>query len=189
VRPESYGCTVQETTYWSGGSGVRQILFWVDGACGAARMETETLCAPEPHGRGNALALVRRRKRACTRAPWREQRPDDLAAIPTYEDVLALGKGEILSAGYEQKNGWSCVWPRRERKKLETPCATGYLWKTGSSVAAELRREGVMTYAVSVASVQIPAADETVFCLPDGTDVEIISAEGDADGANKPACI
>lgn len=170
VRPESYGCTVQETTYWSGGSGVRQILFWVDGACGAARMETETLVRRSLTD-GETLWLWYEGESGLYEGPLAGTTPDDLAAIPTYEDVLALEKGEILSAGYEQKNGWSCVWAETGAEETGNTVRYWISVENGLLVAAELRREGVLTYAVSVASVQIPAADETVFCLPDGTDV------------------
>ncbi len=170
ARPESYSCTIQETTYWSGGSGTRQIQVWADGACCATRTETETL-ARRSLTNGNTLWLWYEGEEDLYEGPLAENTPDDLSGIPTYEDLLGLEKDRILSAGYEGKNGWACVWAETEPGEDGTTARYWISVENGLLVAAELRRDGTLTYAVSLPSVQIPVTDETAFRLPDGTDV------------------
>lgn len=96
----------------------------------------------------------------------------DLAQrIPTYEDVLALDKEDILDAGYESREGVPCVYVEA---KGALPGYTERYWVSetgGLLMAAETEKDGVTVYAMSSGAVVSPVEASAVdaFTLPDGT--------------------
>lgn len=88
--------------------------------------------------------------------------------LPTYEDVLALDKGDITAAGYEERDGQPCVY-------VETRTPLDYserYWvsvNSGLLVAAETEKGGEVVYTMSARDVVSPL-DETdgIFVLPGG---------------------
>ncbi len=103
--------------------------------------------------------------------PAGERAADLIQRVPTYEDVLALDKGSITAAGYEDRGGQPCVYVE----------ANGLLggveryWvsvNSGLLVAAETELDGELVYAMSSQDVVSPLDEvEGVFSLPDGTEL------------------
>lgn len=89
--------------------------------------------------------------------------------IPTYEDVLALDKADITSAGYENKNGVDCVYAQVFVPELNQ---TERYWvgsDTGLLIAAETAVEEAVVYSMTAATAEVPAPAGDWFTLPDGT--------------------
>lgn len=89
--------------------------------------------------------------------------------IPTYEDVLALDKGSITAAGYQEKNGASCVYVEVAVPALDqverywVSADSGLLWCAETESAGEI----VWTMTATLPETPLPAGTE--FALPDGT--------------------
>jgi len=94
---------------------------------------------------------------------------DLMQRLPTYEDVLILDKGDIIAAGYQERDGQPCVY-------VEARAPLGGVeryWvsvNSGLLVAAETEKDGTVVYAMTARDVVSPL-DETdgIFVLPDGT--------------------
>lgn len=89
--------------------------------------------------------------------------------IPTYEDVLALDKGSITAAGYQEKNGASCVYVEVAVPALDqverywVSADSGLLWCAETESAGEI----VWTMTATLPETPLPAGTE--FALPGGT--------------------
>lgn len=89
--------------------------------------------------------------------------------LPTYEDVLALARGDITAAGYEERDGQPCVYV----ESRGTLGGTERYWvsvNSGLLVAAETEKDGEVVYSMTARDVVSPL-DQTdgIFTLPDGT--------------------
>ena len=171
TRPESYGRNVTIEDFWGEGqSGVTHATVWVDDGW---THTTATL----PGGtvrhsivgddqfwlwyEGNSRVLT---------GPAEENSADlEGQRIPTYEDVLKLKQSAIADAGYEDKEGVSCIF-------VETvPDSQGYVERywistdSGLLSCAETRLEGQLIYRMSAFSVDRPVPENASFVLPDGT--------------------
>ena len=171
TRPESYGRNVTIEDFWGEGqSGVTHATVWVDDGW---THTTATL----PGGtvrhsivgddqfwlwyEGNSRVLT---------GPAEENSADlEGQRIPTYEDVLKLKQSDIADAGYEDKEGVSCIF-------VETvPDSQGYVERywistdSGLLSCAETRLEGQLIYRMSAFSVDRPVPENASFVLPDGT--------------------
>lgn len=100
-----------------------------------------------------------------------DRRSGDLVQhIPTYEDILELDSGDILGAGYEEKEGDPSIF-------VEAAGALdGYVeryWvsvRSGLLSASETEKDGSVVYAMSAGDVVSPLAEAgDAFTLPDGT--------------------
>lgn len=89
--------------------------------------------------------------------------------IPTYEDVLALDRESITAAGYQEKNGVSCIYVEVTVPELDqverywVSADSGLLWCAETETAGEV----VWTMAATLAETPVPTG--TQFILPDGT--------------------
>ena len=89
--------------------------------------------------------------------------------IPTYEDVLALDKGTITAAGYQEKNGASCVYVEvavpelTQVERYWVSADSGLLW------CAETESAGEIVWSMTASLPETPLPGGTEFALPDGT--------------------
>ena len=171
TRPDSYGRTVTIEDFWGEGArGVTTATVWVDGGW---THTTATLPSGAIRhsivGDGQVWLWYQGSGRVLN------GKADDGSAdlegqrIPTYEDVLKLKKTEIADAGYEDKEGVTCIY-------VETlPDSQGYAQRywisvdSGLLACAETRLEGQLIYRMSAFSVDRPVPGNADFLLPDGT--------------------
>ena len=89
--------------------------------------------------------------------------------IPTYEDVLALDKETITAAGYQEKNGASCVYVEvavpelTQVERYWVSADSGLLW------CAETETAGEIVWSMTASLPETPLPGGTEFALPDGT--------------------
>lgn len=89
--------------------------------------------------------------------------------IPTYEDVLALDKETITAAGYQEKNGASCVYVEvavpelAQVERYWVSADSGLLW------CAETESGGKIVWSMTASLPETPLPGGTEFALPDGT--------------------
>lgn len=89
--------------------------------------------------------------------------------IPTYEDVLALDKSLITDAGYQEKNGYACVYVQADVPELDQRERYWVSADNGLLVAAETETGGEVVYAMASNAPEIPVSAQASFSLPDGT--------------------
>lgn len=96
---------------------------------------------------------------------------DEYQMIPTYEDVLALSKDEIINAGYINYEAVSCIFVESASETL------GYTNKyfisvvLGLLIAAESYDGNTLIYKMTAGDCNCSAPDENLFTLPDGVDL------------------
>lgn len=98
--------------------------------------------------------------------------------IPTYEDVLALDIDRITAAGYENKNGFPCIYVEVAVPELAQVERYWVSSDTGLLMAAETETNGVVVYSVTAAAAEIPAPAWASFQLPDGTVLHTVGDKG-----------
>lgn len=89
--------------------------------------------------------------------------------VPTYEDVLELDIDTITAAGYEEKNGESCVYVEVAVPELEQVERYWVSADSGLLAAAETETGGEVVYSMTASALEIPAPTAASFTLPDGT--------------------
>lgn len=89
--------------------------------------------------------------------------------IPTYEDVLELDKSLITAAGYEEKNGYACVYVQADVPELDQRERYWVSADNGLLVAAETESGGEVVYSMASNAPEIPVSAQASFALPDGT--------------------
>ena len=113
---------------------------------------------------------------------WRTAPADNTSAdlaqhLPTYETVLELPKETITAAGYEQRDGFPCIYV-----EVSSPVA-GYserYWvsvDSGLLVAAETTENEALVYRMSALTPiqSLTVTEEETFSLPDGTVLHQVS--------------
>lgn len=170
-RYESYRRTVAVEYFSAGGGSVGAVTaqVWVDG--GWTRTSATLSSGSVEHsivGEGT-LWLWYDKGRSVYSGPAGEKTADLTQRLPTYEDVLALDKKDIITAGYEERDGQPCVY-------VEANGLLGSVeryWvsvNSGLLVAAETEQDGAVVYAMTARDVVSPL-DQTsgIFVLPDGS--------------------
>ena len=89
--------------------------------------------------------------------------------IPTYEDVLALDPDTITAAGYEEKNGFACVYAEVSVPGLSQVERYWVSADNGLLVAAETETGGKVVYSMTSTAPEVPVSAAASFALPDGT--------------------
>lgn len=170
-RYKSYRRTVAVEYFSAGGESVGAVAaqVWEDG--GWIRTSATLSSGVVEHsivGEGT-LWLWYDAERSVYSGPVSEKTADLMQRLPTYEDVLALDKKDITSAGYVERDGQPCVY-------VEANAPLGGVeryWvavNSGLLVAAETEKGGVVVYAMTARDVVSPLDQaDGVFVLPDGT--------------------
>lgn len=175
TRYESYSRSIT-VEYYSGGqpAGAVSAQVWADD--GWTRSDLTLASGRVEHsiaGDGQ-LWLWYDQEHTVYTGPAEEMAADLLQRLPTYEDVLALDKGQITAAGYVERDGLPCVYVETARSDR------GYVerfWiseNSGLLMAAETEKNGELVYAMSSHEVVSPL-DQTagIFSLPDGTQLHV----------------
>lgn len=97
--------------------------------------------------------------------------------IPTYEDVLALDRSDITDAGYENKNGFPCVYAEVCVPELNQWERYWVSSDTGLLMAAETQVGETVVYTMAATAAEIPAPAWASFQLPDGTVLHTVGEE------------
>lgn len=169
-RPESYARTITTETIGEDGTvGQTTAQVVVDGGW---TQVTATL----PDGRvchtivGEETRYVwYDNQRSWQEYPAQERSADLSQRLPTYEDVLAVLRSDIVDAGYQTSGDLPCIYVAVEEEEL------GYVeeyWisvDTGLLVRSESRKGDEVFYRMSGYTVETPAAQGLTFALPDGT--------------------
>lgn len=165
-RLESYSRTV--TTTLEDSSATAQV--WVDGAWTRADMTLPTgLVVHTIVGEGT---LWRWYGEDQTLASWSADSASvdvEGQRIPTYEDVLALDTDTITAAGYEEKNGFACVYVEVSVPALSQVERYWVSADNGLLVASETETGGTVVYSMTAEVPEVPVPASASFTLPDGT--------------------
>lgn len=177
-RPDSYGRTVTIEDFWGDGrSGVTHATVWVDGGW---THTTATL----PGGTvrhsivGNDQFWLWYEGSSRVLNGWADDDSADLEGqrIPTYEDVLRLKESDIADAGYQDKEGVSCIYVETVP---DDQGAVERYWisvDSGLLACAETQLNGQLVYRMSAYTVDRPVPEEASFTLPDGTVLHVVGS-------------
>lgn len=169
-RPESYARTITvETLGGDGEFGVTEAAVTVDGG-----WTQTTLTLPDRRVQHSLIGDGKRYVWYGSERSWREygasERSADLSQrLPTYEDVLAADRENVVAAQYALSEQLPCIYVAVAEPEL------GYLesyWvsvDTGLLVHAESSKDGEVFYRMSGYTVEAPATPGLNFSLPDGT--------------------
>lgn len=174
TRPEQYRRTLTVTLSWQAGGSARsaaeEVETWAEGgyqltvvrpAAGAART---ILLTPDTQ------YLWYEGETAYRNFPRGTHSSDLSQGIPTYEDVLALEKGDITLADYVQRDGKNCIYIEAAMPRLGQTACYWIETATGLLYAAQLRADdGRTVYDMAETSREIPTERPVTFSLPDGT--------------------
>lgn len=89
--------------------------------------------------------------------------------IPTYEDVLALDTERITAAGYEEHDGYFCVFVEVDVPELDQRERYWVSADSGLLAAAETEHNGEVVWSMTTTVPEIPVPLSASFELPDGT--------------------
>ena len=170
-RYQSYRRTVAVEYFAAGGESVGAVTaqVWADG--GWTRTSATLGSGAVEHsivGEGT-LWLWYDKEKSVYSGPVDGKTADLMQRLPTYEDVLALDKGDITAAGYQERDGQPCVY-------VEANAPLGSVeryWvsvNSGLLVAAETEQDGAVVYVMTARDVVSPLEQTSgIFVLPDGT--------------------
>ena len=169
-RPESYARTITAELIGADGTvGHTEATVTVDGGW------TQTaLTLPDRRIRHSLVGEGKGYVWYGSERTWKEydawERTADLSQrLPTYEDVLAADKENVVAAEYVLSEQLPCIYIAVAEPEL------GYLesyWisvDTGLLVHAESSKDGEVFYRMSGYTVETPATPGLNFALPDGT--------------------
>lgn len=164
-RLDSYVCTV--TTALNDTTLTAQV--WVDGGWTRSILTTPNgLTAHTLVGGGQVWRWYEGDREAVSWPAGEGSRDLEGQRIPTYEDVLELDQERITAAGYQEKNGASCVYVEvavPELSQVErywVSADSGLLW------CAETECGGEIVWAMTATLPETPAPAGTQFILPGG---------------------
>lgn len=89
--------------------------------------------------------------------------------IPTYEDVLALDPELITAAGYEERDGYLCVFVEADVPEIGQRERYWVSADSGLLAAAETEFGGEVVWSMTTTIPEIPVPTTAAFVLPDGT--------------------
>lgn len=173
-RPESYSRTV--TTTLEGVSCTAQV--WVD--AGWTRSDLTLSGGKVLHTIIGEGTVWRWYDGDTSAASWPAEGSQDVESqrLPTYEDVLALDRDSITAAGYQDKNGESCIYVEVAVPELEQwerywiSVDSGLLW------CAETQAGEEIVWSMTSTLPELPAASAQ-FRLPSG---EVLHTVGEGLG-------
>ncbi|MEG2119993.1 MAG: hypothetical protein RRY53_06510 [Pseudoflavonifractor sp.] len=170
LQPESYRRTIAvQTALGNGTMGTTTNQVWVD--AGWTKVDALWPGGVTEHTMIGDGKVYRWFGDDRTYKSWAQSEQDANMAqrIPTYEDVLAIQKKQITSAGYEEHDGMSCVYVEVAENELGNRERYWVSIETGLLVAAETKKGEETILAMSSGAVERPVPQGTSFTLPDGT--------------------
>lgn len=184
-RPESYTRSVNvETVGGTGTTGETTAQVTVDGGWTSSQ-----LTLPDGRVCHSVVGEGKRYVWYAGQRRWQEYDASDHSAdlaqrLPTYEDVLAADKADIVEAQYVLTGSLPCVYIAVAEPELGYVESYWVSVDTGLLVRAESSKDGQVFYRMSGYTVETPAAPGLSFALPDGTVLHTTSLP---DGAEMPA--
>ena len=177
ARPDSYAQELSMETFWpdekeSDGqaSAVTQSKVWVNQ--GYVRIDLTLPSGRSAHRivAGDVVYLWADGERDYAALPADERSADLEQRIPTYEDVLKVPLGEIVDAGYQQKDAANCIYVAVKASPMGYEEKYWVCVETGLLVAAETWNEDQLIYRMRQDRISVPG-EGGAFFLPDGTSV------------------
>lgn len=169
-RPDSYARTVNvETVGAEGASGASAASVTVDGGWTSTQLTLpDGRVCHSVVGEGKRYVWYDNQRR------WQEydasERSADLSQrLPTYEDVLAADKENIVEAQYVLTDAMPCIYVAVAEPELGYVESYWVSVDTGLLVRSESSKDGQIFYRMSGYTVETPAAPGLNFTLPDGT--------------------
>lgn len=167
ARPASYYRELTVETFWEGGSSSSQVQVWQDGSWSHSRQALPSGVVRHDLTDGETLYYWYEGSQQYKTAPADNKSSDLAQHIPTYETVLELDAGDILSAGYESRGDLPCVLV--EVLQGRTVQRFWISVDNGLLVSAEAEENGQVFYRMTAySSVQSPCPSDASFALPNG---------------------
>ncbi len=171
ARPDSYYRELTVETFWGeDGSSSVPVQVWVDGGWSHSRQTLPSGAVRHDLTGEDTLYYWYDGSRDYQTAPAGPSDADLSQRVPTYEAVLELSPGDILSAGYELLGTSPCILVE---VSLEEPERLERYWvsvDSGLLVRAEMEQDGQVVYrAAADGQMQSPCPAGVSFQLPDGT--------------------
>lgn len=94
---------------------------------------------------------------------------DDDLQIPTYEDILSLSAGEILSASYLDFGSVACIYAEAALEGTDNLRKYWVSMESGLLLKAETYSNGALIYSGEMTLFDTNTPDQLVFILPDGS--------------------
>ncbi|WP_294548979.1 hypothetical protein [uncultured Pseudoflavonifractor sp.] len=170
LQPESYFRTITvETSLGNGAMGTTVNRVWQD--AGWTQVESTWPGGTVEYTIAGGGIVYRWYGGDSTWTEWEAGTRDINMAqrIPTYEDVLALNAKLITSAGYEERNGESCVYVETAENELGNRERYWVSVSSGLLIGAETWCGDELVMRMSSEPVEMPVPADTAFTLPDGT--------------------
>ncbi|MBR1496861.1 MAG: hypothetical protein IJ617_04485 [Oscillospiraceae bacterium] len=167
-RAENYSRVLTATTYWNGGSSVREITVWVHGAQARLRIR-------EGGSETEQQILLRDGKKWI----WYSDRPgvwtgraalgdtDAYQTLRGWEEILTVDRRSIIDAGCTVYNGTLCVYARYAKGSLGYESLSYIAVDSGLLMGAETYDGDTLIYSLSSTSPVFSTPDEAVFEIPE----------------------
>ncbi|MDY3282446.1 hypothetical protein [Dysosmobacter sp.] len=168
-RPEEYRRVLTTERFWSGGSGIASVTVTVGG--GWSRADTADASGRVRHTvtDGTVTYVWYDEEKAYYTGPAGDVSPDQEQGIPTYEDILSLRPGDILTADYREWNGADCIYVETAEDRQGRSLRYWVSVSDGLLAGAEQLEDGVTVWRTTAQSVTDPRPGPEDFTLPDGT--------------------
>lgn len=186
ARPDSYARTITiETLGADGAFGVSTVSVTVD-----AGWTQSVMTLPDQRVVHSIVGQGKRYLWYGGQRRWGEYDAQDRSAdlsqrMPTYEDVLAADKEDIVTAQYVLSGSLPCVYIAVAQEELGYVESYWVSVDTGLLVRSESSKDGQVFYRMSGYTVETPAAPDQTFALPDGT-VLHATTHPDSAGSSTP---
>jgi len=177
-RPDSYYRELTVETFWGeDGASSTPVQAWVDGGWSHCRQVLPSGAVRHDLTGEGTLYYWYDGSRSYETAPAGPQGADLSQRVPTYETVLELSPGDIVSAGYDLFGTLPCILAE---VSLSEPDRTERYWvsvDSGLLVCAEMEQDGQVVYRVTAdGEMQSPCPAGVSFQLPDGTQLHTAAA-------------
>lgn len=170
ARPTSYYRELAVETFWTGGSTTTQVQVWADGSWSHSVQALPSGVVRHDLTGEETVYYWYDGSQQYKTAPADEKSSDLAQHIPTYETVLGLEPGEIISAGYELRGDLPCILVEVRRPDSDLLQRFWVSVDNGLLISAESEQDGQLIYRMTAYSpVQSPCPASGSFSLPDGT--------------------
>ncbi|MBP3485491.1 MAG: hypothetical protein J6J81_01520 [Oscillospiraceae bacterium] len=178
ARPTEYRRLLTTERFWSGGSGTSTVTVTVGG--GWSRADTADASGRVRHTvtDGVTTYVWYDGETEYYTGPAGDVSPDQEQGIPTYEDILSLRPGDILTADYREWNGTDCIYVETAEDREGRSLRYWVSVSDGLLSGAELLEDGAAVWQTTAQSVTDPPPGPEDFTLPDGTVLWTGTAEG-----------
>ena len=170
-RPEAYTQTILLHLYWGNGADSSvSIQGCTDGAYSAAKIVQGVQIQYNIWG-NDTLYRWYQGDQNWYQGKISFMNGDLLQRIPTYETILSLEKKRILSASYTRLGQTACIYVEASENKDGAYTCYWVDAVQGLLLRAEAYEGEQMIWCVEVSDLTLSIPGETLFLLPDGTDV------------------